>query len=168
MHYYKEELLKKFKKYNVVKYGMFRLSSGIISDKKVVLDKAIQDPVVLELIVNLMEMKIGHMSLRRNLKGFDVLVGQKSNGDIVAEALAKKLDCDFVAYDKNNFTVGEHDLMYKTCWLIDDVWTTGRSIRSQCAWVEAQGSHAIGATVIVSRNIPKLTNYLVHLDELLK
>ena len=157
--YFEEKLIILLKNQNVVKHGDFIFSSGQRSKYKIDLDSIITHEPTLDLITDLMIPEI------RKSKA-DVVIGQVSNGDIIAKEIARKLGINYVVYYKNPQRI-EGPYCFRA-WLIDDVSTTDNSVDMQWKFVEPH-VEVLGATVVVANN-PETTkhHYVTSAEKLLK
>jgi orotate phosphoribosyltransferase len=155
-----DKLINLLKEKGVVQYGDFELSSGQYSDYKIVLDDAVKDPEILDMVTDLMLPHIPKVQ---------VIVGQINNGDIIAKSLAKKMNVKY-----GNFRKDPPGLRIDGCpvgvtfYSIDDVSTTDDSIDFQEYCIQKFGGRTIGAMVVVARN-PETTKkgYLLPAEKLL-
>jgi orotate phosphoribosyltransferase len=157
--YLEEKLIVLLKNQNVVKHGDFIFSLGQRSDYKIDLDDIITHKPALDLITDLMIPEIKKSKA-------DVVIGQISNGDIIAKEIARKLGINYAVYYKNPQSIkGPYSFR---AWLVDDVSTTDNSVDMQWKFVEPH-VEILGATVVVANN-PETTkhHYVLAAEKLLK
>jgi orotate phosphoribosyltransferase len=154
-----EELIKKLKEAEVVQYGNFELSSGQESDYKIVLDDAVKNPEILDKITDLMLPYVPNVN---------VIIGQQSNGDIIAKSLAEKKGVKYASFNKPRGSLKlDGPIAGITTFSVDDVSNTDGSLEKQELFIQLGGGHNKGSMVVVARN-PDTTKYkyLISADNL--
>jgi orotate phosphoribosyltransferase len=128
--------------------GHFRLSSGRHSDRFVQKFRILEDPVLLESVARAIAERF------RSLEP-TVVVGSAVGGILLAYEVARQLGTKAIFVEKENglpalrrgFTLSPLD----RALLVEDVLTTGRSMRETIGVVEKQGAKIVGLGVIVAR-----------------
>lgn len=128
--------------------GHFRLSSGRHSDRFVQKFRILEDPVLLERVAR---------ELAQRFRPLDptIVVGAAVGGILLAYEVARQLGTKAIFAEKENgvpalrrgFTLAPHDRVL----LVEDVLTTGRSMRETIDVVRSTGASIVGLGVIVSR-----------------
>lgn len=128
--------------------GHFRLSSGRHSDRFVQKFRILEDPVLLERVAR---------ELAEHFRSLDptIVVGAAVGGILLAYEVARQLGTKAIFVEKEDgvpalrrgFTLAPHDRVL----LVEDVLTTGRSMRETIEVVHATGASIVGLGVIVSR-----------------
>ncbi len=128
--------------------GHFRLSSGRHSDRFVQKFRILEDPVLLERVAR-------EFSSRFRSLDPTVVVGAAVGGILLAYEVARQLGTKAIFVEKENgipvlrrgFTLGRQD----RALLVEDVVTTGLSIRETIDVVRGRGAEIVGIGVIVLR-----------------
>jgi orotate phosphoribosyltransferase len=128
--------------------GHFRLSSGRHSDRFIQKFRILEDPVLLERVAR--EMADRFRSLDPT-----IVVGAAVGGILLAYEVARQLGTKAIFVEKENgvpalrrgFTLRSHDRVL----LVEDVLTTGRSMRETIDVVRATGASIVGLGAIVAR-----------------
>jgi len=128
--------------------GHFRLSSGRHSDRFVQKFRILEDPVLLERVAR--ELADRFRSLEPT-----IVVGAAVGGILLAYEVARQLGTFAIFVEKENgvpalrrgFTLTPDDRVL----LVEDVLTTGRSMRETIDVVRDTGASIVGLGVIVSR-----------------
>jgi orotate phosphoribosyltransferase len=128
--------------------GHFRLSSGRHSDRFVQKFRILEDPVLLESVARALAERF------RSLEP-TVVVGSAVGGILLAYEVARQLGTKAIFVEKENglaalrrgFTLSPQD----RALLVEDVLTTGLSMRETIGVVEKQGAKIVGLGVIVAR-----------------
>jgi orotate phosphoribosyltransferase len=128
--------------------GHFRLSSGRHSDRFVQKFRMLEDPRLLEPIASA-------IAQRFRTAATTVVVGAAVGGILLAYEVARQLGTRAIFVEKESgapalrrgFALDAHD----RALLVEDVLTTGLSMRETIAVVRAHGAHVVGLGVIVSR-----------------
>ncbi len=131
--------------------GHFRLSSGRHSDRFVQKFRILEDPVLLERVAR--ELADRFRSLEPT-----IVVGAAVGGILLAYEVARQLGTKAIFVEKVNgvpvlrrgFTLRPDD----RALLVEDVLTTGQSMRETIDVVRATGASIVGLGVIVSRADP--------------
>jgi orotate phosphoribosyltransferase len=128
--------------------GHFRLSSGRHSDRFVQKFRILEDPVLLESVARAIA---GHFRASEPT----VVVGAAVGGILLAYEVARQLGTKAIFVEKINelptlrrgFTLGPED----RALLVEDVLTTGLSMRETAGVVRERGAQIVGLGVIVAR-----------------
>jgi orotate phosphoribosyltransferase len=128
--------------------GHFRLSSGRHSDRFVQKFRILEDPVLLERVAR--ELADRFRSLHPT-----IVVGAAVGGILLAYEVARQLGTKSIFVEKEKavpalrrgFTLAPHDRVL----LVEDVLTTGRSMRETIDVVRATGASIAGLGIIVAR-----------------
>lgn len=128
--------------------GHFRLSSGRHSDRFVQKFRILEDPVLLERMAR--ELAAAFRALHPT-----IVVGAAVGGILLAYEVARQLGTKAIFVEKENgvpalrrgFTLTSDDRVL----LVEDVLTTGQSMRETVDVVRAAGASIVGLGVIVSR-----------------
>jgi orotate phosphoribosyltransferase len=128
--------------------GHFRLSSGRHSDRFVQKFRILEDPVLLEMVAR--EIAARFRSLRPT-----VVVGAAVGGILLAYEVARQLGTKAIFVEKENglptlrrgFALGPED----RALLVEDVVTTGLSLRETIGVVRDRGAEIVGIGIIVLR-----------------
>jgi orotate phosphoribosyltransferase len=134
--------------------GHFRLSSGRHSDRFVQKFRILEDPVLLERVAR---------ELAGHFRSLDptIVVGAAVGGILLAYEVARQLGTKAMFVEKENgvpalrrgFTLTPRDRVL----LVEDVLTTGQSMREAIDVVCATGAEIVGLGVIVSRGTVTLS-----------
>jgi len=163
MHYEKE-IENLLLKHNVILKGHFLLSSGYHSNIYFEKYRILENPYLLSILVK------NKISDLKNL-GAECVAGPFSGGIIVAYEVARQLNV-YACYGekfggKIVFRRG-FDLSGKKVLIVDDVLTTGISIKKTIEGVREKGGNPIGIFVLINRspiginlnfNIPLIFSY---------
>jgi|SRR5579862_836713 len=128
--------------------GHFRLSSGRHSDRFVQKFRILEDPVLLESVAR--ELAERFRSLHPT-----IVVGAAVGGILLAYEVARQLGTKAIFVEKEHgvpalrrgFVLVPHDRVL----LVEDVLTTGRSMRETIEVVQGTGASVVGLGVIVAR-----------------
>lgn len=128
--------------------GHFRLSSGRHSDRFVQKFRILEDPVLLEMVAR--EIAARFRSLRPT-----VVVGAAVGGILLAYEVARQLGTKAIFVEKESglptlrrgFALGPED----RALLVEDVVTTGLSLRETIGVVRDRGAEIVGVGIIVLR-----------------
>lgn len=106
---------------------------------------------------------VAHMIKSEVKDGVDVIVGIATSGIPLASMVAEELGCDLAIYYPRKFKVEDEKprggilsenfarVAGKKCVIIDDIISTGRSIREAAEVIEANEGKPICAAVIVNK-----------------
>lgn len=141
-----ERLANLLKEAGVVKSGDFTFYSGFKSKQKIVLDDALCDWEILDLITDMMQ---GYA------EDAEVIVGQISNGNIIAQELARRTEKEFRVYNKKEDKLYGKSIKGKTCLAVDDVRSTGLSLVKQVKAIREAGGICERAVTVADWNIPQ-------------
>jgi orotate phosphoribosyltransferase len=143
------EVLKTFKAAGAIKEGHFLLASGLHSPVYWEKFRILQHPQLTEKLCRL---------IAQDFKGqkIDVVAGPTTGGIILAFEIARQLGARSIFAEKEGkvrafrrdfeITPGEHIL------LVDDILTTGNSVRETISAIDKLGGIAIGIGVLVDRS----------------
>jgi orotate phosphoribosyltransferase len=129
--------------------GHFRLSSGRHSDRFVQKFRVLEDPTLLEPVARAIADRF--RPLQPN-----VIAGAAVGGILLAYEVARQLRAKAIFVEKENgvpalrrgFTLAPEDRVL----LVEDVLTTGLSMRETTAVVRSFGAQIVGLGIIVARN----------------
>jgi len=141
-----KELIRLLKDAGVVREGEFTFSSGIKSKYKIILDDAVCDFKILDEIVK---------KLLPSMSTCEVIVGQVSNGDTIAQELARHAGIEFRKYNKKDHSIYGAPIINKVCAGIDDVRTTGLSLVGMTEEIRNSGGIIKNVYTIVDWNLPQ-------------
>lgn len=130
----------------VVKQGNFTFNSGIKSKHKVDLNYAICSFEILDLITE---------KLTPHTDGVDIIIGQRANGDNIAQELARVTGKEFAIYDKKKRKIYGGPIEGKVLLGIDDVCSTGLSQIYMVDDVRQQGGSINKVCSIAFWNLPQ-------------
>lgn len=131
--------------------GHFRLSSGRHSNRFIQKFRVLEDPVLLERVAR--ELAGAFRALHPT-----IVVGAAVGGILLAYEVARQLGTKAIFVEKENgvpalrrgFTLVPDDRVL----LVEDVLTTGQSMRETIEVVRSAGASIVGLGVIVSRGAP--------------
>ncbi len=137
------------KRYGVLREGHFLLTSGKHSDRYFEKFRILEQPPVCEAFAKA-------VAERFSRDGATVVCGPTTGGIIIAYEVARQLGCRCVIAEKadmgrkigRGFRLGPEDRVL----VVDDVLTTGGSIKETLAAVEPSGAKVIGVGVYVDRS----------------
>jgi len=144
-----QDLGEMLKRYGVLREGHFLLTSGKHSDKYFEKFRILEQPPVCEAFARAVADRFGKDSVT-------VVCGPTTGGIIIAYEVARQLGCRCVIAEKSEtgrkigrgFRLGPEDRVV----VVDDVLTTGGSIKETLAAVEPSGAKVIGVGVYVDRS----------------
>ena len=144
-----QDLGEMLKKYGVLREGHFLLTSGKHSDRYFEKFRILEQPPVCEAFAKAVAERF------RN-ENVSVVCGPTTGGIIIAYEVARQLGCRCVIAEKaelgrkigRGFRLGSEDRVL----VVDDVLTTGGSIKETLAAVEPSGAKVIGVGVYVDRS----------------
>ena len=142
-------LAEMMKKYGVLKEGHFLLTSGRHSDRYFEKFRILENPPVCEMFAKA-------VADRFRGDGVTVVCGPTTGGIIIAFEVARQLGVRCVIAEKaeagrkvgRGFRLGPEDRVL----VVDDVLTTGGSIRETLAALEPHGARVLGVGVFVDRS----------------
>jgi orotate phosphoribosyltransferase len=137
------------KKYGVLREGHFLLTSGKHSDKYFEKFRILEQPPVCEAFAEA-------VAERFRKEDVTVVCGPTTGGIIIAYEVARQLGCRCVIAEKaelgrkigRGFRLGAEDRVL----VVDDVLTTGGSIKETLAAIEPTGATVMGVGVFVDRS----------------
>lgn len=143
------ELGEMLKKYGVLREGHFLLTSGKHSDKYFEKFRILEQPSVCGAFAK----SVADQFRKDNVT---VVCGPTTGGIIIAYEVARQLGCRCVIAEKGElgrkigrgFRLGPEDRVL----VVDDVLTTGGSIKETLAAIEPSGAKVIGVGVYVDRS----------------
>ncbi|MEO0103104.1 MAG: orotate phosphoribosyltransferase [candidate division WOR-3 bacterium] len=151
-----KEIEKLLLKYQVLKEGHFLLSSGYHSQYYFEKFRIIEHPNLLTKFCSLIKKEFKD-------KKIDVVCGPTTGGAIIAYELARQLKKRLVIAEKENgrriikrgFVIKKTDRVL----IIDDVLTTGNSIRETINALKPFGCKIAGIAVLIDRSIKKIKDF---------
>lgn len=137
------------KKYGVLRDGHFLLTSGKHSDRYFEKFRILEQPLVCEAFATA-------VAERFRKENVTVVCGPTTGGIIIAYEVARQLGCRCVIAEKaefgrkigRGFRLGPEDRVL----VVDDVLTTGGSIKETLAAIEPSGARIVGVGVYVDRS----------------
>jgi len=161
------EILEIFQKCGALLSGHFRLSSGLHSGKYLQCALVLQYP-------NLAEKLCSQLTTEFKLRGskIDAVVSPAIGGIIVGQEVAKVLGCRALFCEREEgkmklrrgFKIGKG----KRVLIVEDVITTGGSVKEIVEIVKGMGGEVEGIGVIVDRSKPSFSDELATLNLPLK
>ncbi|MCS7249816.1 MAG: orotate phosphoribosyltransferase [candidate division WOR-3 bacterium] len=152
----KEKIEKLLLKYQVLKEGHFLLSSGLHSQYYFEKFRIIENPVLLTKFCSL---------IKKNFKDkkIDIVCGPTTGGAIIAYELARQFKKKLVIAEKENekrvikrgFVIKKTDRVL----IVDDVLTTGASIRETINALKPFGCKIAGIAVLIDRSVKKIEDF---------
>lgn len=138
------------RRYQVLREGHFLLTSGMHSDRYFEKFRILEQPELCEQFAQV-------LARHFQSEGITVVCGPTTGGVIVAYEVARQLRCRCVVAEKGEqgrkisrgFVLEEKDQVL----VVDDVMTTGGSIRETLAAVEATKAKVVGVGVFIDRSI---------------
>ena len=162
-----KEVLEIFQKSGALLSGHFRLSSGLHSGKYLQCALVLQYP-------NLAEQLCGELASKFKIGGskIDAVVSPAIGGIIVGQEVAKVLGCRALFCEREQgkmklrrgFEIGRGERVV----IVEDVITTGGSVKEIVEIVKSMGGEVEGIGVIVDRSKPSLSDELATLNLPLK
>lgn len=157
------EVLEIFQKSGALLSGHFRLSSGLHSGKYLQCALVLQYPDLAEKLCN-------QLASRLELRGskIDAVISPAIGGIIVGQEVAKVLGCRAIFYEREEgkmklrrgFEIRKEERVV----VVEDVITTGGSVKEIVEIVQGMGGKVEGIGVIVDRSKPSLSDELVTLN----
>ncbi|MEO0088964.1 MAG: orotate phosphoribosyltransferase [candidate division WOR-3 bacterium] len=151
-----EEIEKLLLKYQVLKEGHFLLSSGYHSKYYFEKFRIIEHPSLLTKFCSL---------IRKNFrrKKIDIVCGPTTGGAIIAYELARQLNKRLIIAEKESekrvikrgFVIKKTDRVL----IVDDVLTTGNSIRETINALKPFGCKITGIAVLIDRSTKKIKDF---------
>ncbi|HZJ56879.1 MAG TPA: orotate phosphoribosyltransferase [Clostridia bacterium] len=145
----REEILQIFKKTNALMEGHFQLTSGLHSDKYMQCAKVFQYPEFAEVLAR-------QLALSFEEDGVEIVIGPALGGIILAYEVARSIGV------KNIFAERENGIMVlrrgfelpknTRVLVVEDVVTTGGSVREVMELVASMGSMVVGVGSLVDRS----------------
>jgi len=144
-----QDLGEMLKKYGVLREGHFLLTSGKHSDRYFEKFRILEQPPVCEAFAK-------SVAERFREQNVTVVCGPTTGGIIIAYEVARQLGCRCIIAEKaelgrrigRGFRLGSEDCVL----VVDDVLTTGGSIKETLAAIEPSGAKVIGVGVFVDRS----------------
>jgi orotate phosphoribosyltransferase len=146
-----EELLQIFKKTNGILEGHFLLTSGLHSDQYFEKFQVLKHP-------NYVEVLCEEMANYFRDQNVDVVVGPTTGGVILSYEVGKQLGTEAIFAEpagdgngrilKRGFTIEKGQKVL----IVDDVLTTGRSVKEVIKLVESYGGVIVGIAIMVDRS----------------
>ena len=157
------EVLEIFQKSGALLSGHFRLSSGLHSDKYLQCALVLQYPDLAEKLCN-------QLASRLELRGskIDAVISPAIGGIIVGQEVAKVLGCRAIFCEREEgkmklrrgFEIRKEERVV----VVEDVITTGGSVKEIVEIVQGMGGKVEGIGVIVDRSKPSLSDELATLN----
>jgi len=157
------EVLEIFQKSGALLSGHFRLSSGLHSGKYLQCALVLQYPDLAEKLCN-------QLASRLELRGskIDAVISPAIGGIIVGQEVAKVLGCRAIFCEREDgkmklrrgFEIRKEERVV----VVEDVITTGGSVKEIVEIVQGMGGKVEGIGVIVDRSKPSLSDELVTLN----
>lgn len=157
------EVLEIFQKSGALLSGHFRLSSGLHSGKYLQCALVLQYPDLAEKLCN-------QLASRLELRGskIDAVISPAIGGIIVGQEVAKVLGCRAIFYEREEgkmklrrgFEIRKEERVV----VVEDVITTGGSVKEIVEIVQGMGGKVEGIGVIVDRSKPSLSDELATLN----
>jgi len=157
------EVLEIFQKSGALLSGHFRLSSGLHSGKYLQCALVLQYPDLAEKLCN-------QLASRLELRGskIDAVISPAIGGIIVGQEVAKVLGCRAIFCEREEgkmklrrgFEIRKEERVV----VVEDVITTGGSVKEIVEIVQGEGGKVEGIGVIVDRSKPSLSDELVTLN----
>lgn len=133
--------------------GHFLLSSGLHSQRYLQCARLLQYPTYAEEIGK--ELAKGYLS-----KDIDLVIGPALGGVIIAHEVARSLGVRSIFVERVNGEMmlrrGFRIMMDERVLVVEDVMTTGGSIRETIQIVKSYGGRVVGVVVIVDRSVGKV------------
>lgn len=150
------EIEKLLLKYQVLKEGHFLLSSGLHSQYYFEKFRIIEHPALLTKFCALIKEKFKN-------KKIDIVCGPTTGGAIIAYELARQLNKRLVIAEKESekrvikrgFVIKKTDHVL----IVDDVLTTGNSIRETINALKPFGCKIVGIAVLIDRSVKKIKDF---------
>ncbi len=133
--------------------GHFKLSSGRHSEKYTQCAQVLQYPDQAELLAKALAEKC-----RENIGAIDVVASPAVGGLVLGQEMARALGVRSVFSERDHngemtlrrsFRLNENEKVL----MVDDVFTTGKSLRELLKVVKAQGAQAVGAASLAERGL---------------
>ncbi|HAM38731.1 MAG TPA: orotate phosphoribosyltransferase [Elusimicrobia bacterium] len=142
-------LEKLFKAKKALLEGHFLLTSGLHSDKYMQCAKILQYPDIAEGIAKLLIKKI-------KAKKIDVVVSPAIGGIVIGQELARILKCRAIFCERENGKMtlrrGFEIKKNEKCLVVEDVITTGGSVKEIINIIKDYGGVVIGVACVVDRS----------------
>ncbi len=144
-----DALIEAMKRYGVLREGHFLLTSGRHSDKYFEKFRILEHPPVCEQFAR-------SVAEHFRASGITVVCGPTTGGIIIAYEVARQLGCRSIIAEKaetgrrigRGFEVGPHDRVL----VVDDVMTTGGSIRETMEALQSFPTNIAGVGVYIDRS----------------
>jgi|YelNatPaOPRAMG01_1025707.scaffolds.fasta_scaffold00039_72 orotate phosphoribosyltransferase len=152
----KKEIEKLLLKYQVLQEGHFLLSSGFHSQYYFEKFRIIENPALLTKFCQIIKNKFKN-------KKIDLVCGPTTGGAIIAYEVARQLKKRLVIAEKENekrvikrgFVINRNERIL----VVDDVLTTGTSIRETIKALKTFGAKIIGIAVLIDRSSQKIKDF---------
>lgn len=149
----REEILGVFKKYNALKEGHFLLTSGRHSNRYLQCALVLQDPAVAAKLCEQLVKKLP-------VQDVDVVIGPALGGVTLAYEIARQMGtlALFAERENNVMTLRRGFSIAKGAkvLVVEDVITTGGSVKETIKVVEEQGGEVVGIASLVDRSGGKI------------
>uniref|UniRef100_A0A7V4E4K1 Orotate phosphoribosyltransferase n=1 Tax=candidate division WOR-3 bacterium TaxID=2052148 RepID=A0A7V4E4K1_UNCW3 len=152
----KKEIEQLLLKSQVLQEGHFLLSSGFHSQYYFEKFRIIENPSLLTRFCQIIKNKFKN-------KKIDIVCGPTTGGAIIAYEVARQLKKRLVIAEKENekrvirrgFMINKNERVL----IVDDVLTTGNSIRETMKALKAFGAKIIGVAVLIDRSNQKIKDF---------
>lgn len=149
----REKIKETFKELEVLRYGHFLLTSGRHSDSYMQCAKLLQNPKHTEEIIKAMAEEFKDDKI-------DIVIGPAIGGITISYEFARQLNTIsyFTERENNVMTLRRGFVIPKGArvLVVEDVVTTGGSVREVMEVVEKQGGEVVGVAVLVDRTGGKI------------
>jgi len=147
----REEVMKKFEQAGAIKKGHFKLTSGVHSDTYIQCAQVMQHPGFMHNLCS---------ELGRKFKGenIDVIIGPAIGGIIIAHVMAQVLGpwvrAIFTERENGTMTLRRSFEIHpgEKVLVVEDVTTTGGSVREVIDIVKKRGGEVVGVGVLIDRS----------------
>lgn len=162
----KQEIIKLFKDLEVLLTGHFQLTSGLHSDKYLQCAKLMQYPVYTEKVCQ-------HLAQKLKNENIETVIGPAIGGIILSYEMARALGARAIFAEKEDekmtlrrgFTIKPHEKVL----VVEDVVTTGGSVKKVINLVKSFGADVVGIAALVDRSggkvdFPVPAHFLLELE----
>jgi len=164
----KDRLIELFDELDVIEYGEFKLTSGRISNYKIIADKLFTNKEAIKIITNLtIRKKIDNET--KNKCGYEI-AGVYTGGFIFASHVERELGVSIVNVDYKKRRIDGKVKPNCDYAFLEDVTTSGGSLISSQEMLGEYGARAVYAISIVDREegaVDNLRDHGITLDPLL-
>lgn len=157
MHNRSEEVINTFIQHQALLTGHFRFTSGKHGDRFLQFARILQYPKVTESLCNQLAGLFDDFSV-------DLVVGPATGGIVLAYEVAKRMGARFAFLEKDGDSMvmkrGFSLLPKSNVLIVEDVTTTGGSVKKCITHIQERGGIVVGVGCIVNRN-PKEVQFSV-------